>query len=1265
MEKYAKLFTKLEKFIGSEFYRKKLENDLAHLLDSVPDLICILDFEGKFLKINKAGSKLLGYSEAEILYQSFDRFLHPADKNYAFSDVLHGNPGENTSTFENRFYTKEGTIISLQWNCNTALEEGYIYATAKNITVEKKLRELNQQTRLLTKIGSWEVDLTKQTLFWSDEVHQMHETDPNTFELDLETGINFYREDFRQIIQSQIENCISSGEPFDYEAVLITSTKKELWARVIGNAEFVDGKCIRLYGSFQDISAIKETENRLVALSENLPGIVYQYLIKPDGTDSLQYVSKGVEEIWGFTAEQVIENNNLVWDQIKLGGDYKIIEESITNSIKTRSKWSTKIKYVMPTGEIKTHIGHGIPTFLTDGTILYNSIILDITKEAKNEELLKQTSEIARLGSWEMDLLNQTTDNMYWSPVVWDILELDDNYNPTLTGGIELNIGESRTRIEHAINRLIQDGIEFEEEILMRTGKGNERWFKSTGKSIRVNHLCTKIYGSFQDINERKQAELKLIESEQEYRTLASQLQLEQTHLANAQKVAKIGSWETNLVDFTVSWSDETYRIFGMDNDGSKMTHEKFLSNVHPLDREKVDKALGDSLSDTSKRNHFIEHRILTKDGVEKIVEERWLVNFETNGSLLNAVGSCQDITERKKTEEDRNNLRNTIENSINEIYIFDDKTYKFIYVNKGAIQNLGYAENEILKLTPLDIKPDFTLETFKDLVKPLVNKEKNKIIFFTSHQRKNGTLYPAEIHLQLATVGNETRFVAIILDITERKKAEKEALSVFEEKNRILERITEAFVSLDTNWCYTYMNNKAGEIFNTDPDTIVGKHIWTEFPEGLNQPFHFAYEKAMETQEYCYMEEYYAPFDMWLENHIYPSPDGLSIFFRDITVRKRIEEQLRKSNERFEKVTEATNDAIWDWDIVNNTFFRSKAIERFFGGTTLQTLVGTDLWQHRFHEEDLEKIQESVNEALTNPTVNRWEFEYRIYNDTREIIYIIDRGLIIRDEKGKATRMVGAMTDITHQKQLTIQLYELNQSLKLHTEELERSNEELEQFAFVASHDLQEPLRMISSFMELLKRKYGDLLDEKGHQYIDFATDGSKRMKKIILDLLDYSRAGKSTDEKENVDLNEIMIDYRVLRKNIIKNKAVTIEVKKLPTVLSYKAAVIQIFHCLLDNAIKYSTDGIPPSIEIDVIERDKEWEFTIKDNGIGIEPQFFTKIFVIFQRLHNNKDYEGTGIGLSIVKRQVEFLGGKIWVESSVGKGTIFHFTLPKKLS
>ncbi|MBC5842115.1 PAS domain S-box protein [Flavobacterium sp. F-380] len=1262
LKKHCEILAHLEQFIASELNRKKLETDLNIMFASIPDIVCTIDFNGRFVKINQAVTTILGYTEEELLFQSYKQFIHPEDIDIAATEFEKIIKGQSTFKFEVRYLTKKGEIVWLSWNSQPSIDEGVVFSIVKSITEEKKLRELNEKVGSLAKIGSWEVDFSNQSLYWSEEVHKMHETDPNTYTPELESAITFYREDFREMVKTGISNSISSGEAFDFEAVVVTTNKKEIWVRSIGNPEFINGACTKFYGSFQDISSIKDVEQRLQSLSNNLPGIIFQYLIHPDGTDSIRSIQGDVEELWGFTKHQVTEGFNIVWNQIKKADHFDEVQNSILSSITNKAKWTSRVKYMHPNGELRTHIGHGTPSFLVDGTILFNSIVLDITQEAKNEMLLEEASKIARLGSWEMDVLNEREDGMYWSPIIWDILELDKNYDPSLTGLIELQIGESKTLTERAINRLIQDGVEFEEELLLITGKGNKCWVKASGKSERINNVCVKIYGSFQDITERKNTELKIVQSEQEYRALAFQLQLQQTHLENAQKIAKIGSWETNLKDFTLSWSDETYRIFGIDNDGEDMNHQKFMSHVHPLDQEKVEKALGDSLMDSTKRNHFIEHRILSKDGTEKTVEERWKVDFDENETPLIAVGSCQDITERKKSELERNSLLTTIENSLNEIYIFDYKTFKFNYLNKGALVNLGYTEDEIRNLTPFDIKPDFNLESFKDLISPLINKEKSKIIFFTSHERKDGTLYPTEVHLQLVSIGNKKSFIAIVLDITERKKAEEEFILVYKEKNSILERITEAFVSLDSNWCYTHMNKKAGEIFNTDPETIVGKHIWTEFPEGRNQSLHRAYEKAMKTQEYCYVEEYYEPYNMWFENHIYPSTNGLSVFFRDVTARKRIEEQLRKSNERFEKVTEATNDAIWDWDIINNTFFRSKAIERFFGGTTLQTLVGTDLWKDKFHEDDLAKIQESVNEALANPTVNRWEFEYRIYNDKREIIYIIDRGLIIRDDLGEAIRMVGAMTDITHQKQLTLQLSELNHSLKLHAQELERSNEELEQFAFVASHDLQEPLRMISSFMDLLKRKYGDLLDEKALRYIYFATDGATRMKKIILDLLDYSRAGKSTEEKESIELNEIINSYKLLRRSSIKNKSVEINSDSLPVLLSYKAAVTQVFHCLLDNAIKYSTEGIAPIIEINALEKELEWQFSIKDNGIGIDSQFFSKIFVIFQRLHNNEEYEGTGIGLSIVKRQVEFLGGSIWVESKLGKGSIFYFTIPK---
>lgn len=262
----------------------------------------------------------------------------------------------------------------------------------------------------------------------------------------------------------------------------------------------------------------------------------------------------------------------------------------------------------------------------------------------------------------------------------------------------------------------------------------------------------------------------------------------------------------------------------------------------------------------------------------------------------------------------------------------------------------------------------------------------------------------------------------------------------------------------------------------------------------------------------------------------------------------------------------------------------------------------------------------------------------------------------------GKPWRIFGSFQDISARKESEIELQKLNESLKNYSLELERSNEELEQFAFVTSHDLQEPLRMISSFMEQLKIKYGDQLDDKANQYIHYALDGARRMKQIILDLLLYSRANKPTEELEEVDLNGVLNDYKQLRRKVLSEKSVVLDFNELPTIRVHKAPITQIFHCLIDNAIKYSKEDEPPTIKILAEEKPNEWEFSIEDNGIGIEPQFFEKIFGVFQRLHNRERYEGTGIGLAVVKRSVEFLGGRIWLTSELGMGSTFYFTIKK---
>jgi light-regulated signal transduction histidine kinase (bacteriophytochrome) len=246
-------------------------------------------------------------------------------------------------------------------------------------------------------------------------------------------------------------------------------------------------------------------------------------------------------------------------------------------------------------------------------------------------------------------------------------------------------------------------------------------------------------------------------------------------------------------------------------------------------------------------------------------------------------------------------------------------------------------------------------------------------------------------------------------------------------------------------------------------------------------------------------------------------------------------------------------------------------------------------------------------------------------------------------------------MLDITGRK-------EKEEELARRTAELARSNAELEQFAYVASHDLQEPLRMVSSYTQLLARRYSGKLDSDADEFIAFAVDGAARMSRLINDLLNYSRVGSRKCEfcpaSADAALDTALANVRAA----IEESGAVIRRSPLPTVDADPAQLIQIFQNLLGNAIKFR-NGARPEIGVACEEAPAEWRFSVSDNGIGIDPKHAGRIFQVFQRLHNKKEYPGTGIGLAICKKIAERHGGVIWVASEPGFGATFHFTIRKK--
>lgn len=256
--------------------------------------------------------------------------------------------------------------------------------------------------------------------------------------------------------------------------------------------------------------------------------------------------------------------------------------------------------------------------------------------------------------------------------------------------------------------------------------------------------------------------------------------------------------------------------------------------------------------------------------------------------------------------------------------------------------------------------------------------------------------------------------------------------------------------------------------------------------------------------------------------------------------------------------------------------------------------------------------------------------------------------------------------------KQAEVLLKQLNEELEARVQErtaqlkevnvnLLYSNRELEQFAYVASHDLQEPLRAVNSYAQLLVRKYQGNLDAKADKYLGYIMEGATRMQQLINDLLEFSRVGTRGKELQPTDCESLLSQVLENLQVAIAQSQAQVTHAPLPTVMGDKIQLIQLFQNLISNAIKFRREE-PPSVHISAAPLENEWVFSIRDNGIGMEPEYFERIFVIFQRLHSRVEYPGTGIGLAVCKKIVERHGGRIWVESQLGVGTTFHFTLPK---
>ncbi len=477
-----------------------------------------------------------------------------------------------------------------------------------------------------------------------------------------------------------------------------------------------------------------------------------------------------------------------------------------------------------------------------------------------------------------------------------------------------------------------------------------------------------------------------------------------------------------------------------------------------------------------------------------------------------------------------------------------------------------------------------------------------------------------------------------------------------------------DAIVATDADQRIILFNRGAEEIFGYDAAEVIGKPLDMLLPERAARAhrevaipsFERSGVAARRMAERAEVhgrrksgEEF--PLEAAISHTVVNGEARYAAILRDVSERRRAEQALRESENLFRTALEwspigmAIRDLDGRWLVVNRA---------------LCDLVGYSdeelrSWSYRqiSHPDDVE-ADVALSRELLAGTRQGYSREKRYLHRDGHVVWILLAVTLVRTESGEPRFFIAQMKNITQRKHA-------EGLLARQAEELARSNAELEQFAYVASHDLQEPLRMVASYTQLLANRYKGQLDERADRWIGYAVDGAQRMEELINDLLALSRVGTHGRPMELCQCDSMLARVLESLAVAIAESDAEVTADALPPLRADAGQLGQLFQNLIGNALKFRRPGVPPRIHIGVERRtakgQDEWLFSVRDNGIGIDPEYSDQLFVLFQRLHTREEYPGTGIGLAICRKIVERHGGRIWVDSIPGTGSTFHFTLP----
>ncbi|GAA4406149.1 hypothetical protein GCM10023187_25280 [Nibrella viscosa] len=765
---------------------------------------------------------------------------------------------------------------------------------------------------------------------------------------------------------------------------------------------------------------------------------------------------------------------------------------------------------------------------------------------AYREQQLLEAQELAELGSFEWNLHTMKTT---YTPQVLKILNMQDGEG--LSSFLAKIHPDDQEQVQQAIEKAVKNQGRYDSEYRYLTDKG-ERIIWSRG-NIAIEHGVPVMKGTLMNVTERHR--------------MVQQLQQSEALFKQAQALTHIGNWTWDVAANDVSWSDEMYRIFGLEPQSERINFERFLELVHPDDRDLAYQHIKQSL-ETGQPNDFY-HRVLISDGTLKVLHAKGEVVLDKTGQIIRMVGTGQDVTLQKTTEknllEKQNFIQKIADATPSIIASYNLHTGKYTFVSQGLEKLLGYDPQEVLN---------------------------SDVRFFANLIHPDDAALIMEKNAEALKEANQTGANDLIVEFTYRMR----------HRNG------------DYRWFHTY-----GTIFDRNPEGQV-EHV-------LN----------------------------------------ISL---DVTETIEAEQRIKEQELFIEHIADASPAMLYLYDLTKQqVVYVNKEITSVLGYTADEILdMGDSFRSVLYHPDDAGKVPD-----LRHPIDskggrnNRYQYECRMRHKELGWRWMLVREIVFKkDPAGRVQQVLGAALDISEQKDMERNLFQK-------TLQLQQSNASLKEFAYIASHDLKEPLRKISTFGDRLMVTQYDNLSTDGQAALSKIIDSSQRMQLMINDILSVSMIAGDVSFQP-YSLQTILKEVLQTLEHRIDAQHAVVESDKLPVGNIVPSQFRQLFQNLLSNSLKFAREGVPPKVHISCtylsaeevgqfnMPRARRYiQLTFTDNGIGFDNRFAGKIFAIFQRLHNKKDYEGTGIGLAICKKIVENHGGVIFASGIPNQGCTFTIILP----